>query len=120
MFAVIAETRDQARRAAKLAKIEYRDLPFVTDVAEAMKADYPFVTEPLKLERGEVEPAMAAAPHRLKGAMRVGGQDHFYLEGMIAFAIPGEDDEVTVYSSTQHPRRCSTWWRTCSAYRRTR
>ena len=35
--------------------------------------------------------------------MRVGGQDHFYLEGMIAFAIPGEDDEVTVYSSTQHP-----------------
>ncbi|HVL21350.1 MAG TPA: xanthine dehydrogenase molybdopterin binding subunit [Amaricoccus sp.] len=103
MFAVIAETREQARRAAKLAKVEYRDLPFVTDVAEAMKADYPFVTEPLKLERGEVAPAMAAAPHRLKGVMRVGGQDHFYLEGMIAFAIPGEDDEVTVYSSTQHP-----------------
>ena len=66
-------------------------------------ADYPFVTEPLKLERGEVAPAMAAAPQRLKGRMRVGGQDHFYLEGMIAFAVPGEDDEVTVYSSTQHP-----------------
>ena len=48
-------------------------------------------------------PAIAAAPHRLKGRMRVGGQDHFYLEGQIAFAIPGEDDEVTVYSSTQHP-----------------
>ncbi|MBB5220309.1 xanthine dehydrogenase large subunit [Amaricoccus macauensis] len=103
MFAVIAETRDQARRAAKLAKVEYRDLPFVTDVAEAVSADYPYVTDPLKLERGEVEPAMAAAPRRLKGAMRVGGQDHFYLEGHIAFAFPGEDDEVTVYSSTQHP-----------------
>ena len=103
IFAVIAESRDAARRAAKLAKIEYRDLPFVTDVAEAMRANYPFVTEPLKLERGEVEAAMAAAPHRLKGVMRVGGQDHFYLEGMIAFAFPGEDDEVTVYSSTQHP-----------------
>ena len=61
------------------------------------------MTEPLKLERGEVEPALAGAPRRLKGQMRVGGQDHFYLEGMIAFAIPGEDDEVTVYSSTQHP-----------------
>ena len=46
---------------------------------------------------------MAAAPRRLKGVQRVGGQDHFYLEGMIAFAIPGEDDDVTVYSSTQHP-----------------
>jgi xanthine dehydrogenase large subunit len=103
IFAVVAETRDIARRAAKLARVEYRDLPHVTDVAAAVAADYPFVTEPLKLERGEVAPAMAAAPHRLKGRMRVGGQDHFYLEGHIAFALPGEDDDVTVYSSTQHP-----------------
>ena len=35
--------------------------------------------------------------------MRVGGQDHFYLEGQIAMAVPGEDQDVTVYSSTQHP-----------------
>jgi xanthine dehydrogenase large subunit len=103
LFAVIAETRDAARRAAHLAKVEYRVLPHVTDVGEAMEAGYPHVTEPLKLERGDVEPALAAAPHRLQGRMRVGGQDHFYLEGMIAFALPGEDDEVTIYSSTQHP-----------------
>ncbi|HRO12132.1 xanthine dehydrogenase molybdopterin binding subunit [Amaricoccus sp.] len=103
VFAVIAETRDEARRATKLAKVEYRDLPHVTDVAEAIEAGYPFVTDPLKLERGDVAAAMAAAPRRLKGRMRVGGQDHFYLEGHIAFALPGEDDEVTVYSSTQHP-----------------
>lgn len=103
LFAVVAETRDAARRAAKLARVEYRPLPHVTDVAEAIAADYPFVTEPLKLERGDVAAAMAAAPRRLKGVQRVGGQDHFYLEGMIAFAIPGEDDDVTVYSSTQHP-----------------
>ena len=103
LFAVVAETRDAARSAAKRAKVEYRPLPHVTDVAEAIAADYPFVTEPLKLERGDVAAAMAAAPRRLKGVQRVGGQDHFYLEGMIAFAIPGEDDDVTVYSSTQHP-----------------
>ncbi len=103
LFAVVAETRDAARGAATLAKVEYRPLPHVTDVAEAIAADYPFVTEPLKLERGDVAAAMAAAPRRLKGVQRVGGQDHFYLEGMIAFAIPGEDDDVTVYSSTQHP-----------------
>ena len=72
-------------------------------MADALAADYPCVTEPLKLERGEVEKALEAAPHRIKGRMRVGGQDHFYLEGHIAFAIPGEDDDVTVYSSTQHP-----------------
>ncbi|EDQ32068.1 xanthine dehydrogenase, molybdopterin binding subunit [Hoeflea phototrophica DFL-43] len=103
VFAVIAETRDQARRAAKLAVIAYEELPHVTDVRAAVDADYPLVTSPLKLERGDVEAGLAAAPLRLKGEMRIGGQDHFYLEGHIAFAIPGEDDEVTVWSSTQHP-----------------
>ncbi len=103
VFAVIAETRDAARRAATLAKVEYAKQHHVTDVAEAMQVDYPHVTEPLKLERGDVGTAMAGAPHRIKATQRVGGQDHFYLEGHIAFAFPGEDDEVTVYSSTQHP-----------------
>ncbi len=103
LFAVVAETRDAARRATKLAKVEYRPLPHVTDVAAAVAANYPYVTEPLKLERGDVATAMATAPNRLKGTQRVGGQDHFYLESHIAFAIPGEDDDVTVYSSTQHP-----------------
>jgi len=103
VFAVIAETREQARRAAQLAGIEYEDLPHVTDVRAAIEANYRFVTDPLKLERGDVESGLAHSPRRLKGAMRIGGQDHFYLEGHIALAIPGEDDEVTVWSSTQHP-----------------
>lgn len=103
IFAVIAETRDAARRAAALAMVEYKAKCHVIDVADALDVDYPHVTEPLKLERGDVAAAMAGAPHRIKATQRVGGQDHFYLEGHIAFAFPGEDDEVTVYSSTQHP-----------------
>jgi xanthine dehydrogenase large subunit len=103
LFAVVAETRDAARRAAKLAQVTYRELPHTIDVAEAVKAGLPFVTEPLKLERGDVEAALATAPNRLRGSHRVGGQDHFYLEGQISFAVPGEDDDVTVYCSTQHP-----------------
>jgi xanthine dehydrogenase large subunit len=103
LFAVVAETRDAARRAAKLAQVTYRELPHTIDVAEAVKAGLPFVTEPLKLERGDVEAALATAPNRLRGSQRVGGQDHFYLEGQISFAVPGEDDDVTVYCSTQHP-----------------
>jgi xanthine dehydrogenase large subunit len=103
IFAVIAETREAARRAARLAAVDYRDLPFVTDVAEAEAADYPLVTEPLKLERGDIAAGFKNSEHVLSGEMRIGGQDHFYLEGMIALAIPGEDDEVTIHSSTQHP-----------------
>ncbi|WP_375451606.1 xanthine dehydrogenase molybdopterin binding subunit [uncultured Devosia sp.] len=103
LFAVIAETRDLARRAAHLAKIEYRDLPMAIDVRAAQAAGGKLVTDPLKLERGDVQAGLASAPRRLKGSVVIGGQDHFYLEGHIAFAIPGEDDDVTVYSSTQHP-----------------
>jgi xanthine dehydrogenase large subunit len=103
IFCVIAETRDIARRAARLARIDYRDLPHWTDVTDTLANGAPTVTEPLVLKRGDADAALEAAPHRLKGRMRVGGQDHFYLEGHIALAIPGEDDEVTVWSSTQHP-----------------
>ncbi|GGA27231.1 xanthine dehydrogenase molybdopterin binding subunit [Neptunicoccus cionae] len=103
MFAVVAETRDAARRAALLAKVDYEDLPHTLDAAEARAQGGDYVTPPLKLERGDVAPALAAAEHRIKGQMRVGGQDHMYLEGHIAFAIPGEDDDVSIHSSTQHP-----------------
>jgi len=103
LFAVLAETRDQARRAAQLAKVDYDELPHISDVGDAVAAGYPHVTTPLKLERGDVAAGLANSPHIIKGQMRVGGQDHFYLEGHIALAIPGEGRAVQVYSSTQHP-----------------
>ncbi|KRA97333.1 aldehyde oxidase [Devosia sp. Root685] len=103
VFAVVAETRDQARRAAHLVKIEYRDLSFHTDVRSAQAAGGKLVTPPLKLERGDVKAGLAGAPLRARGAITIGGQDHFYLEGQIALAVPGEDEDVTLYSSTQHP-----------------
>ncbi|KQS83164.1 MULTISPECIES: xanthine dehydrogenase molybdopterin binding subunit [unclassified Rhizobium] len=103
IFAVIAETRDEARRAAARVRIDYQDLPHVTDVLEAAAANYPLVIDPLKLERGDIAAGFAKAKNILEGEMRIGGQDHFYLEGHISFAIPGEDDEILLYSSTQHP-----------------
>jgi len=103
IFAVIATDRNIARRAAKLAKIEYRELPHVTSVAASLKAGGKLVTEPLKLERGDVEAGLAASQHRAKGTVTIGGQEHFYLESQVALAIPGEDDEVLLQVSTQHP-----------------
>ena len=103
LFAVIAGTRDAARRAAALANVEADVLPHALDPSAAQAAGYPLVTDPLKLERGEVGTAMASAPHRLQGRLVVGGQDHMYLEGQIAFALPGEDEDVIVHCSTQHP-----------------
>ncbi|MEM7216109.1 MAG: xanthine dehydrogenase molybdopterin binding subunit [Pseudomonadota bacterium] len=103
LFAVIARTRMEARKAATLARIEYQQEKPVVDVKDARLAKCAFVTEPLVLKRGDAAGALQTAQNHIKGSMRIGGQDHFYLEGHIAMAVPGEDDEVTVYSSTQHP-----------------
>lgn len=103
MFAVIADTRDAARRAATLAKVSTRKLPHALDPIQAIDADYPHVTAPLKLERGDAAAVLETSAHRIAGRMTVGGQDHMYLEGQIAFAVPGEDEDVIVHSSTQHP-----------------
>ncbi|WBU57961.1 xanthine dehydrogenase molybdopterin binding subunit [Paracoccus sediminicola] len=103
LFAVVAETRDLARRAAEKAEIGYDPLPHALDPISAREAGYPTVTEPLTLQRGDIGAGRQGAAHRIKGRIAVGGQDHMYLEGQIAFAIPGEDEDVIVNCSTQHP-----------------
>jgi xanthine dehydrogenase large subunit len=102
-FAVAAETREIARAAARKARFTYRDLPHATDIVDARALDFPMVTKPMTLTRGDAVSSLEKAPRRLKGQMRIGGQEHFYLESHIALAIPGEDDEMTIWSSTQHP-----------------
>ena len=103
LFVVAAETREQARRAARLARIVYEELPAVLTIEQARAAGNGFVCEPLRLERGPVDAAIDSAPHRLEGRIRIGGQEHFYLEGQVALAVPGVEGEMLVWSSTQHP-----------------
>lgn len=106
MFAVVATTREFARAAAHKAQVNYGERPFTRTVEEARAADYPnaaLVTKPLTLKRGDAKAALTSATNTLSGRFEIGGQDHMYLEGHIAMAIPGEDDDMTVYSSTQHP-----------------
>jgi xanthine dehydrogenase large subunit len=106
VFAVIAESHELARRAAALAKsddvVHYEPLEVVLTPAEA-KTRKQFVLPPLHLKRGEPAAKIAAAPHQIAGMFEVGGQEQFYLEGQVAYAIPKEMDSMLVYSSTQHP-----------------
>jgi xanthine dehydrogenase large subunit len=104
LFAVAADTIDAARSAAKLARIEYEDLPALITVEDALAADSDLgALPPQEMRLGDVGRALAGAPRRLAGTLHVGGQDHFYLEGQVAYAIPREAGDMFVYSSTQHP-----------------
>src|SRR5216684_4365673 len=77
-------------------------LPPLLTLSEAM-AQQSYVRAPMRLERGDVDAAMAGAPRRLSGRFEVGGQEHFYLEGQVAFAWIDEGGAVSLHSSTQHP-----------------
>lgn len=102
LFAVAATSYDAARRAALLAEVQYEDLePILTADAGAERESY--VLPPVRISRGDVASELDRAPHRHQGSLYCGGQEQFYLEGQIGYALPGENDEMLVLSSTQHP-----------------
>ncbi|MEM9732559.1 MAG: xanthine dehydrogenase molybdopterin binding subunit [Pseudomonadota bacterium] len=99
---VVAQTMAQAIQAAALVRVSYDERPALYDVERAYDADEH--THPTQhLNSGDATKALEESPHRFTGSFTMGGQDHFYLETMVAYAQPGEDDEMLVWSSTQHP-----------------
>lgn len=104
VFAVIATDRELARRAAALAKQAIRADPLPAILtARAAHAAGQYVLPPMHLTRGEPQAELAKAPHRLAGEWAVGGQEQFYLEGQISYALPQENRGLLVHCSTQHP-----------------
>ena len=105
VFAVVARTRGEARRAAKLAKIEASVGTYCVSVDDALAADS-HVLPDYTFRKDDSAAALAESAKRIKGRLRIGGQEHFYLEGQVSLAIPGEDGDMLVYCSTQHPSEC--------------
>ncbi|MDE2400858.1 MAG: xanthine dehydrogenase molybdopterin binding subunit [Burkholderiales bacterium] len=104
VFAVLATDRESARRAASLAKdvITVEPLPALL-TPEAAHAAGQYVVPPMHLSRGDVASALPKAPHRWQGHFEVGGQEQFYLEGQVSYAIARENKGMLVLCSTQHP-----------------
>jgi xanthine dehydrogenase large subunit len=102
LFAVAAASYAQARRAATGARVVVDPLPAILDVRAALAAKS-YVLPSERIVRGRPLEVLPQAPHRLQGTATVGGQDHFYLEGQIAVALPQEDGGMLIHSSTQHP-----------------
>ena len=105
---VVADSAMLARRAARLVKVTIDPLPAVLNVRDALAAQS-YVLPPVTVKRGDAALALARAPHTLSGTLEVGGQEHFYLEGQIAYALPQEQNQWLIYSSTQHPGEVQHW-----------
>ncbi|WP_321161265.1 xanthine dehydrogenase molybdopterin binding subunit [Verminephrobacter eiseniae] len=105
---VVASSVQQARRAARAVKLDITALPAILSVPDALAADS-HVLPPVSLRRGDAARGLAQAQHRLSGRLEVGGQEHFYLEGQIAYALPLEQGQWCIHSSTQHPGQVQHW-----------
>jgi xanthine dehydrogenase large subunit len=103
LFAVAAVSLAAARAAAALAIIEYEPLPAILTLDESLSREDARVLPSRLIKRGEPEGAILLSLYRLHGTLRIGGQEHFYLEGQIAVAHPGEQGDMLIFSSTQNP-----------------
>ena len=99
---VVAREMLYAREAAHKAKVLVKELPPILTIDEAMAAKS-FVMPAKGITRGNASEAIAKAPRKVKGSTETGQQEQFYMEGQITYAVPREDGQLTLYSSTQHP-----------------
>ena len=103
VFAVVAESHLAARHAARLGRAETDAADPILTIDQALAAGWRFEEGPRIYGRGDPEAALAAAPHIVEGRIEIGGQEHFYLEGQAALALPQEGGDMVVHSSSQHP-----------------
>ncbi|KAG5676847.1 hypothetical protein PVAND_006654 [Polypedilum vanderplanki] len=101
---IVGEDQNVVQKAARLVKIQYEELsPIIVTIEDAIKHNSVFPGYPKFLINGDVDKAFNEADHVLEGEIRLGGQEHFYLETHAAIAIPKDGDEIEIIASTQHP-----------------
>ncbi len=102
IYAVVATSIRAARAAMRAAVLEIEELPAILTIEEALAQDS-LLGRPWQIEAGNPQAELAASPHQIEGQIEIGGQEHFYLEGQAALAMPGEEDQLTIFVSSQHP-----------------
>ncbi|QPG04594.1 xanthine dehydrogenase molybdopterin binding subunit [Salinimonas marina] len=102
VFAVLADTPVHARQAATKGKLYITPVAPLLDVADAL-ARHELVRPSHTMQSGDAKRHLSASTHQLEGSLNIGGQEHMYLEGQVALAIPEEEERMLIYSSSQHP-----------------
>ena len=99
---IAAENEEAAYEAEKLIRIEYEELEAITSLQEAIEKNN-LLCPPRKIACGDVDEAFKTSPHIIQDVLMTGAQEHWYLETQSALAVPGEENEMTIYASSQNP-----------------
>ncbi len=105
---VVGQSHSQARQAARLHRLQTQNNTPLLHAREALEAGS-FVLPQVNVQRGHAASALSAALHQLHGTLEIGGQEHFYLESQIAYAIPQDNGHWLIHSGTQHPGEVQHW-----------
>ncbi len=100
---ILADSAKHAEAGARAVKVQYEDLPAIFTIEEAIVQESYF-PHYRYINKGDAESAFKTADHVFSGVVRIGGQEHFYLETNACVVIPKpEDGEIEIWSSTQNP-----------------
>ena len=108
LFLVVATSHHAARHAAAKAKASFDALPAILTIDDALAVDSRFEDGPRIYEKGALEDGFAAASHRINGSFEMGGQEHFYLEGQAALAMPQENGDMVCIPRPSTRQKFST------------
>ena len=104
---IAADTREKAKEAAKLVKVEYESLPVIRNTEDAKDPTMPVLHGDSNLladffhEKGDVEKAFEESYLVIEDDFETPAQDHGYMEPDACFAYV-EDDRLMVYTSSQN------------------
>lgn len=102
IFIIAAESDDIAMKAEKLIKVEYEALEPILDIETAIEKGK-LIAPPRKIETGNPDEILKNATNIIKGVLKTGAQEHWYLETQSCLSIPGESNEMNVFASSQNP-----------------
>jgi xanthine dehydrogenase/oxidase len=101
---ILGDDQNIAQRAAKMVKVKYEELsPVVVTIEDAIKYKSHIPNSYEMHNYGNVEEGLKEADFIIDGEARTGGQEHFYMEPHSIIAVPRDNDELQLFSSTQQP-----------------
>lgn len=102
LFLIAAENERVAKVAADAIQIEIEEYTPIITLEDAI-AQNNKLHDTIVMSSGDVVQGLVDSTHIIEATVESGAQEHWYLETQVALAVPGEYNEMKVYSSTQHP-----------------
>ncbi|KAM1342910.1 hypothetical protein ACFX2F_007166 [Malus domestica] len=105
---VVADKHENAKLAVRKVHVEYEELPTILSIQDAINAKSFHPNTERCFRKGDVDICFQSSQcdHVIEGEVRVGGQEHFYLEpnSSVVWTVDG-GNEVHMISSTQAPQK---------------